>query len=350
MTTVAIIIPYYQKRAGVLRRALDSVVQQNVPPDVTVDVLVVDDGSPLPAEGEVAGLALPPAFHLRVIPQPNGGVGAARNTGLQHVGAATDYVAFLDSDDIWQPGYLAHAITTLERGYDFYFCDTQRQGNPRTTFAEGFFERFLASKQAVKIDDTVYELAKESFFDHSLRGRVFRIPAIVYRRAVAPALSFDTSLRIAGEDCLFLFQLLGLCRRFACTTQKLVIFADGVNIYAGKQGWDSPGHLSLYMGQLLAFYRWRENLRLSEKNRRFIDKRIRNVRRLFAFLTVRYFLKYRQRWSDELVSMTRSDRLFWLWYPYYIVLVIIDYGLLGRRDFARLADPTADEQMFDENP
>jgi hypothetical protein len=42
---------------------------------------------------------------------------------------------------------------------------------------------------------------------------------------------------------------------------------------------------------------------------------VRLYRRLFAFLTVRYFVKRREAWPRELIAMTRRDPAFWLWYP-----------------------------------
>ncbi len=71
----SVIIPYYQREPGVLRRALKSVFAQSHP---DFDVIVVDDSSPLPVEAEI-GL-LPPAQRRRiaVIKQANAGPGGAR--------------------------------------------------------------------------------------------------------------------------------------------------------------------------------------------------------------------------------------------------------------------------------
>ena len=60
---------------------------------------------------------------MRVIKQPNGGPGKARNTGLDAVRSGTKYVAFLDSDDEWFEHHLDDAQFALERGFDFYFSD-----------------------------------------------------------------------------------------------------------------------------------------------------------------------------------------------------------------------------------
>ena len=45
--TIAVIIPYFQREAGILRRALASVFAQTNAP--SWEIIVVDDGSPVPA-------------------------------------------------------------------------------------------------------------------------------------------------------------------------------------------------------------------------------------------------------------------------------------------------------------
>lgn len=91
---ISVVIPAYNA-AAFLRRAIDSVLAQSIAPR---DVIVVDDGS----TDDTASIAA--SCGVRVITQPNGGVAAARNTG---VAAATgQQVAFLDSDDVWLPGKL----------------------------------------------------------------------------------------------------------------------------------------------------------------------------------------------------------------------------------------------------
>lgn len=55
--------------------------------------------------------------------------------------------------------------------------------------------------------------------------------------------------------------------------------------------------------------------------------RVRRYRRLFAFLTVRYFVKKREAWPRELVALTRSDPAFWLWYPAWALYIVAAYPL-----------------------
>jgi succinoglycan biosynthesis protein ExoW len=113
MINVAVIIPFFQRQPGILRRALLSILQQRLPPGIAVKVCVVDDGSPISAQSEAEGLEFAPPFHLTIVPQPNAGVAAARNRGLGTVDVDTTYIAFLDSDDMWHEGHLHQGVGAL---------------------------------------------------------------------------------------------------------------------------------------------------------------------------------------------------------------------------------------------
>lgn len=94
----SIVIPLYNKKETILR-TLYSVLTQTLP---SFEVIVVDDGS-------TDGGALVIEEHIRdsrvnVVPQENRGVSAARNRGVSL--AKYEYIAFLDADDEWLPGYL----------------------------------------------------------------------------------------------------------------------------------------------------------------------------------------------------------------------------------------------------
>jgi hypothetical protein len=81
------------------------------------------------------------------------------------------------------------------------------------------------------------------------------------------------------------------------------------------------------MGVILFHYRLQKTLPLSSDDARLVAGRVRLNRRLFAYLTVRYFLKKREAWPRELIAMTCDDPLFWLWYPAWALYVAAAYSV-----------------------
>jgi len=104
---ISIIIPAYNAGAT-LRDALDSVQAQNHAP---YEVIVVDDGS----TDETADIALSyeKLLPLVLVQQVNGGLGAARNAGMDK--ATGDAWAFLDADDVWGANKLGIAVRYMEK-------------------------------------------------------------------------------------------------------------------------------------------------------------------------------------------------------------------------------------------
>lgn len=93
---VSIIIPTYN-RAHTICRTLDSVLAQT---HSDWEAIIVDDGSTDDTRGVVAS-RYGSEPRIRYTVKTNGGAAAARNAGL---GLATgDFIAFLDSDDTWEP-------------------------------------------------------------------------------------------------------------------------------------------------------------------------------------------------------------------------------------------------------
>lgn len=90
--TISIIIPVY-KVEKYIRRCLDSVVLQSVIPH---EVICVDDGSPDNSKKICCEYAEKYPF-IKVVSRENGGLSAARNTGIK--AATGDYILFVDSDD-----------------------------------------------------------------------------------------------------------------------------------------------------------------------------------------------------------------------------------------------------------
>ena len=102
---VSVVIPTYN-RAGKVCRAIESVLAQTCS---TVEVIVVDDGS---SDDTRQVLAEAFGHRIRYFPQLNQGASAARNKGIAE--ARGEWIAFLDSDDEWEPDKLEWQIKALE--------------------------------------------------------------------------------------------------------------------------------------------------------------------------------------------------------------------------------------------
>lgn len=103
---VSVIIPTYNRAANV-RYGIDSVLAQTV---TDLEVIVVDDGS---SDNTGALLRETYGTKIRYYFQANHGASAARNRGIEE--ARGDWIAFLDSDDLWEKDKLEWQFKALER-------------------------------------------------------------------------------------------------------------------------------------------------------------------------------------------------------------------------------------------
>jgi glycosyltransferase involved in cell wall biosynthesis len=132
--------------------ALDSALRQRRPPD---EIIVVDDGSTDRTKAITNGYG----SKVRYIYQANAGPSAARNTGIR--AANSEWVAFLDSDDLWLPEKLSTDLGILTR-------------NPNLVWASSnyFLHFFGEEKPFPRVDPLVVEryLGIHEFFESFLEG------------------------------------------------------------------------------------------------------------------------------------------------------------------------------------
>lgn len=111
-TTLSVVIPAFNA-STTIGETIDSVLDQHMAPNMVVDIIVVDDcsfdGTPQFVATYGAGIG---AITLLVQPE-NAGPAAARNRGLR--ASKSDYVMFLDADDVLVQGALWVALHTLSQ-------------------------------------------------------------------------------------------------------------------------------------------------------------------------------------------------------------------------------------------
>ena len=114
---LSIIVPVYNTREY-LAACLDSVL---LPDHRDYELLIVNDGSTDGSGAIAAEYARRFPGLVRVITTENGGLGAARNVGLEN--AAGDYLLFLDSDDSLEKGALDELLPLLDGSFDIGIFD-----------------------------------------------------------------------------------------------------------------------------------------------------------------------------------------------------------------------------------
>lgn len=127
---ISVIIPTHN-RAFFLGEAIQSVLDQdhfvrNGPS--AFELLVVDDGSTDSSRDIVHSFGKRAKYHF----QPNRGVSAARNKGLDL--ARGDYIAFLDSDDLWKKEKIGIQLSFMEAFPEAKVCTTEETWIRRGVF------------------------------------------------------------------------------------------------------------------------------------------------------------------------------------------------------------------------
>lgn len=238
MATFTIIIPFYQREDGILRRALASVFAQSFQ---DFDVIVVDDQSPYPAEDELKALDEGQRSRIAVVKQANAGPGGARNTGLDNVPAATRFAAFLDSDDLWTPKHLQNAHDALQTfDADCYWASIHGGEEFDYHFSIADLE---ASEKAVRLSEHPLLLEIPDIAGVMLKNWAFlHMSCMVIGRPLIDKVRFDAALRLAAEDVLFFCDCMLAARRVLLCVEAGALRGEGINIFHGVDN-DSPQFL-----------------------------------------------------------------------------------------------------------
>lgn len=135
---ISVVVPIYNVEAY-LPECLDSILAQTVE---DLEVILVDDGA---TDGSVAIAEAYAADdpRIRIVRQPNGGLGKARNTGAD--AATGEFLAFVDGDDVLPPRAYESLLRSLEEsGSDFATGNVHRlsgAGTQQSRFLERTFTR-----------------------------------------------------------------------------------------------------------------------------------------------------------------------------------------------------------------
>lgn len=191
--SISAIIPAYNRRSHLIR-AVESVLAQTGHLD---EVIVVDDGS---TDGTAEAVRAQFGSSVKLFTQKNAGASAARNRGVRE--ARSEWVAFLDSDDVWLPTKIERQLEALDMfGLEFGVCftDNLHDGCPDMPSSRFKEVSFTPSAPFGVLDDPVR---------CTMTGtQPFQTSSLLAKRALIQELGgFDESMAI-GEDTDLFFRL-----------------------------------------------------------------------------------------------------------------------------------------------
>lgn len=206
---ISVIVPVYNVEAY-LERCVESILKQTYS---NLEILLVNDGS-TDKSGELCDQLALRDQRIRVIHKENGGLSAARNTGIDH--ASSDLIGFIDSDDyIDEDMYETLYRQLRESNADLSMC--------------GLYDVFhqIPEKQVSEIK--TWNLSSEEAIKMVMEAKILSVTAVnkLYKKELFNHLKFEVG-KIA-EDAFIMIRLLDQCQKVVATNEKKYYYVHREN-------------------------------------------------------------------------------------------------------------------------
>lgn len=231
------------------------------------EVILVNDGS---SDTELMEQAIQPYLsRIIYLKQENRGPSAARNVGIRH--ARGEWIAFLDSDDVWLPVYLEEQLRFLSNdpALDMAYCDAILADDSGR--ADKTYMQMCPSTGSVTFESLLFE-----------RTQVITSGTVVRRQALINAGLFDEEIRWSEDHDLWLrvvhsggqigYQRPALLRR---------------KVRPDSQGADPQ---NLLAGEIHTLRKLARNLDLNPGTRALLGQRLRETEAALAYKQGKAFL------------------------------------------------------------
>lgn len=274
---IGVVIALYQGQLHI-KETLGSILCQNVLP---TEVIVVDDGSTDNGKMTVSSLISEFADYgitLTLISKENGGQGSARNMGVEQL--STQFVAFLDQDDLWGEGHLENLLNVIENSPNSDLGWVYSDFNEVDEFSRTIRRNFLAQGK--------YKVPKHDVF--SMLGQdLMMLPSasLINVDAFREVHGFDTQFRGYEDDDLFV-RLFMRGWNFEFTSASNV----GYRIHAGN----SSGGTSFLQSRLKFFRKMNEIFPPSSQYSELLLHKFLGPRILNSYLLDGYAATRRRDW------------------------------------------------------
>ena len=179
-TKISIIMPFRDRFPWAIE-AMQSVKSQT---HTNWELIMVDDGSSTPCID--LGEAAEADSRIRYVLQPPKGPAAARNNGIRH--ATGQYIAFLDSDDLYEPQKLEKQLQFMEEN----LCSLSHTSYQRMTTAGELLEVIHSAK------------LNGNIFPAVIGTCTIAMPTVMGKKEVFQTLSFPENNEIGEDVCLWI--------------------------------------------------------------------------------------------------------------------------------------------------
>ena len=230
MIKFSIVIPVY-KTKEYLDQCVESVIAQSYE---NFEIILVDDGSP-DCCGQMCDAWAEKDARIKVIHQENGGLSAARNTGIRH--ATGNYVMFLDSDDWWADGnVLAAVVGNLEKTDADVLSFNYRKSYDGVLTAPYFSEGLPSSET----EETLGQMLRNDRWVNGACNKAIRRSLLtehsLYFRTGITSEDIDWTLRLAlhgqrfafENTCVFVYRQIAASISHSVSLTKIECLCDNV--------------------------------------------------------------------------------------------------------------------------
>ena len=268
---VSIIIPFYKNKLW-LEEALESVINQSF---MDYEIIIINDGS-----SEKIG-DLTNKYNVNIINTVNRGPAMARNTGIEL--AKGEYVAFLDSDDLWSRDKLEKQITYMEEtGYKWSVT---------------WYSTFSIDKGQPDTQIRGCEIPGISIWGLAASCKI-ATPTVMIKNKILKEnkfLRFNTNIRYGEDLCLWLSLAanypLGVLKE---TLAKVRLHGDnaaydyGIQIRARKEIYDYLSRNNIFdISKMpytlkIAYYLCRKEVEIVDRIKIFSKSNAANIEKVFA--------------------------------------------------------------------
>lgn len=229
----SIIIPTYN-RASSIEQTLTSCFEQTYQ---NLEVVTVDDGSSDDTL-DVLGRITDP--RLVIVRQENAGPAAARNHGMRI--ARGEYIAFLDSDDIWLPDFLKQCESALSQ-------ESNQLLYGQIIVDRGVGRYWVKPDAAIQADESIYDYLY-------IKGCFIQTSTMVIPASLASQVSWDESVTF-GDNDQFAIDCFQTGINFNMLEKPQTLYADAISA-------DALSQLPIFDGtseKYTNFFRWMQSQR-----------------------------------------------------------------------------------------